>query len=58
MSEESRQLPPLYRVTNADGEDERVIALTTDQVKKITPVVIAGLFLLRIVRRRRRRRHG
>ena len=45
-------------MADVSDEQERVIALTTDQVKKITPVVIAGLFLLRIVRRQRRRRHG
>jgi hypothetical protein len=43
-------------MADVSDEQERVIALTTGQVKKITPFVIAGLFLLRLVRRRRR--HG
>lgn len=45
-------------MVHGEPSDERIIALDTGQVRKITPFVIAGLFLLRLVRRRRRRRHG
>lgn len=41
-----------------NDDKEHTIALTTGQVRKITPLVIAGLFLLRLVRRRRRHRDG